>query len=84
MLDLDHISIIQIITDIEEHQPLNAKYINVDVELIRQPKGPNWPTVPPSPQFGQVVQLFFDVKNDVFARITGPSNDDYDNDVCDN
>ena len=20
---------------------------NVDVELIRQPKGPNWPTVPP-------------------------------------
>ena len=29
-----------------------------------------------SPQFGQVVQLFLDVKNDVFARITEPSNDD--------
>ena len=39
---------------------------------------------PPSPQFGQVVQLFLDVKNDVFARITEPSNDDYDNDVSDN
>ena len=38
----------------------------------------------PTPQFGQVVQLFLDVKNDVFARITEPSNDDYDNDVSDN
>ena len=36
------------------------------------------------PQFGQVVQLFLDVKNDVFARITEPSNNDYDNDVNDN
>ena len=41
-------------------------------------------TSPPSPQFGQVVQLFLDVKNDVFARSTEPSNDDYDNDVSDN
>ena len=41
-------------------------------------------TSPPSPQFGQVVQLFLDVKNDVFAHITEPSNDDYDNDVSDN
>merc|ERR1712016_499431 len=41
-------------------------------------------STPPSPQFGQVVQLFLDVKNDVFARITEPSNDDYDNDVSDN
>ena len=40
--------------------------------------------LPPLPQFGQVVQLFLDVKNDVFARITEPSNDDYDNDVNDN
>ena len=40
--------------------------------------------LPPSPQFGQVVQLFLDVKNDVFARITEPSNDDYDNGVSDN
>ena len=38
----------------------------------------------PSPQFGQVVQLFLDVKNEVFARITEPSNNDYDNDVSDN
>ena len=39
------------------------------------------------PQFGQVVQLFFDVRNSVLARITEPSNDDYDNDGsddCDN
>ena len=40
-------------------------------------------TSPPSPQFGQVVQLFLDVKNDVLAHITEPSNDDYDNDVSD-
>ena len=39
---------------------------------------------PPSPQFGQVVQLFLDVKNVVFAHITEQSNDDYDNDVSDN
>ena len=44
-------------------------------------------SLPPSPQFGQVVQLFLDVKNNVYAHITEPSNDDYDNDVsdkCDN
>ena len=40
--------------------------------------------LPPSPQFGQVVQLFLDVKNDVLARITKPSNNDYDNDGSDN
>ena len=39
---------------------------------------------PPSRQFGQVVQLFLDVKNDVFVHITEPSNNDYDNDVSDN
>ena len=39
---------------------------------------------PPSPQFGQLVPLFLDVKNDVLARITEPSKDDYDNDVSDN
>ena len=38
-----------------------------------------------SPRFGQVVQLFLDVKNDVFALITKPSNNDYDvSDNCDN
>ena len=31
-----------------------------------------------------VVQFFLDVKNDALARITEPSNDDYDNDVSDN
>ena len=30
----------------------------------------------PCPQFGQVVQLFLDVQNDILARITEPSNDD--------
>ena len=38
----------------------------------------------PSPQFGQLVPLFLDVKNDVLGCITEPSNDDYDNDVSDN
>ena len=39
---------------------------------------------PPSPQFGQLVPLFLDVKNNILARITEPSNDDYDNGVSDN
>ena len=34
--------------------------------------------------FGQLVPLVLDVKNDVLARITEPSNDDYDNGVSDN
>ena len=42
------------------------------------------PPPPPSPQFGQLVPLSLDVKNDVLARITEPSNDDYDNGVSDN
>ena len=45
---------------------------------------PELPLSPPSPQFGQLVPLFLDVKNDVLARITEPSNDDYDNGVSDN
>ena len=40
------------------------------------------PASPPSPKFGQVVQLFWDVKNDVLMRIT--SNNDYDNDWSNN
>ena len=40
--------------------------------------------LPPSPQFGQLVPLSLDVKNDVLAPITEPSNDDYDNGVSDN
>ena len=32
----------------------------------------------------QLVPLSLDVKNDVLARITEPSNDDYDNGVSDN
>ena len=39
---------------------------------------------PPPPQFGQLVPLFLDVKNNVLAHITEPSNDDYDNDGSDN
>ena len=38
---------------------------------------------PPSPQFGQLVPLFLDVKDDVSARITEQSKDDYNNDVSD-
>ena len=38
----------------------------------------------PPPQFGQLVPLFLDVKNDVLARNTEQSKDDYDNDVSDN
>ena len=45
---------------------------------------PNYLSPPPSPQFGQLVPLSLDVKNDVLARITEPSNDDYDNGVSDN
>ena len=45
---------------------------------------PNFLPPPPSPQFGQLVPLSLDVKNDVLARITEPSNDDYDNGVSDN
>ena len=45
---------------------------------------PKLPLPPPSPQFGQLVPLFLDVKNDVLARITEQSKDDYDNDVSDN
>ena len=41
---------------------------------------PKLPLPPPSPQFGQVVQLFLDVKNDVLAHITETIDDDYDND----
>ena len=45
---------------------------------------PNYLSPPPSPQFGQLVPLSLDVKNDVLAPITEPSNDDYDNGVNDN
>ena len=36
---------------------------------------------PRSPQFGQLVPLFLDGKNDVLAHITEQSKDDYNNDV---
>ena len=39
---------------------------------------------PPSPQFGQLVPLFLDVKNDILAFIIEPSNDDYNNGVSGN
>ena len=51
---------------------------------IAQITSPQVPTPPPSLQFGHVVQLFLDVKNDVLARITEPSKHDYDNDGSDN
>ena len=42
---------------------------------------PKLPLPPPSTQFGQLVPLILDVKNDVLAHITEPSNDYYDNGV---
>ena len=42
------------------------------------------PELPPPPQFGQLVPLFLDVKNNVLARVTEQSKDDYDNDVSNN
>ena len=36
------------------------------------------------PQFGQLVPLFLDVKNDVLTRITESSNDDYGSDGSEN
>ena len=44
----------------------------------------SFPNYPPAPQFGQLVPLFLDVKNDVLAHITEPSNNDYNNDGSDN
>ena len=41
-------------------------------------------SLPPSPQFGQLVPLFLDVKNNVLAHIIEQRKDDYDNDVSDN
>ena len=35
-------------------------------------------TSPPLPQYGQLVPLLLDVKNDVLACITEPSDDNYD------
>ena len=38
----------------------------------------------PLPQFRQLVPLFLDVKNNVLARITELSNNDYENNGSDN
>ena len=38
----------------------------------------------PLPPIWATCTTFLDVKNDVLARITEPSNDDYDNGVSDN
>ena len=45
---------------------------------------PNFPPPPPLPPIRATCTTFLDVKNDVLARITEPSNDDYDNGVSDN
>ena len=42
------------------------------------------PLCPPLPPIRATCTTFLDVKNDVLARITEPSKDDYDNDVSDN
>ena len=45
---------------------------------------PNYLSPPPLPPIRATCTIFLDVKNDVLARITEPSNDDYDNGVSDN
>ena len=62
--------------------PKNAKFVreHLPKKMFSFGHCPNYL----SPHFGQLVPLFMDVKNDVLARITEPSNDDYDNDVSDN
>ena len=39
---------------------------------------------PPPPNLGNLYHFILDVKNDVLARITEQSKNDYDNDVSDN
>ena len=41
-------------------------------------------SLPPLPPIRAACTTFLDVKNEVLARITEPSNDDYDNDGIDN
>ena len=52
-------------TDIEEHQPACENITNIDVDLIRQPEAPNWPTVPPPSPFPHLLlrslALIFDI-----------------------
>ena len=45
---------------------------------------PKLPLPPPFPPIRATCTTFLDVKNDVLARITERSKDDYDNDVSDN
>ena len=39
---------------------------------------------PPTPNSGKLYNFFGDIKNDVLAHITEPSNGDYDNDGSNN
>ena len=50
MLDLNRLSANQMITDIEKHHIADKNVANIDIDLICQPEGPNWPTVPPPPK----------------------------------
>ena len=42
------------------------------------------PPPPPLPPIWATCTTFLDIKNNVLARISEPSNDDYDNGVSDN
>ena len=59
----------------------NKAYINID--LIRPPEGPNWPTVPPPhpPNSGNLV-LFFRTSKTTFCAYERRKKIDYDNDGC--
>ena len=48
--------------------------------MPKLPLPPNFPL----PPIRELIPLFSDVRNDLLARITEPSNDDYVNDVSDN
>ena len=38
-------SYLRIITNMTKHQPAHENMVNMDIDLIRQPEGLNWPTV---------------------------------------
>ena len=59
----------------QESHPVKKKFLS-GIAQITSP--------PPSPPIRATCTTFLDVKNDVLAHITEPSNDDYDNDVSDN
>ena len=63
---------------------LKSHFVAFFVNFYQINMSASWPTVPPSPPIRATCTTFLDVKNDVLAHITEPSNNDYDNDGSDN